>query len=868
MGSDQMERLKRALAGRYHFDRELGHGAFASVHVARDLRHERLVAIKVLHVESGSELNEIRFLQEIRFLASLQHPNIVPVHDSGHVEDLLYYVMPYVRGETVRERIQRERQLAISQAARISCEIADALDYAHRQGVIHRDIKPENILLSGSHAMLADFGIARAIDSARTSHITRTGLGSPGTPAYMSPEQLIGGHPLDNRTDIYSLGCVLFEMITGKPPFEGPSGFASRFDEHPPSLCAMRGEIAPALDAVVMKALARNPAERYSTGSEMCDALSDALARGSALPSGVSAQPTLGRPFPPITPAAQSSLPKAGDAPVEPNRRPGRHYHRIAWATAGLLVLALGGVVAAALRPRSPTASPPDPRRIAVLEFEDQSSAHDLGYLASGLTVSLTHELSGVSAIEVLSRNSVRAFRERALSLDSLIAALRVGSLVEGSVQRSNDRLRVTVQVVDAVSKTQLSSATIERKTGELFMLEDDLARQVASLLRRRLGVELRLRETIAGTRSARARDLVFQADKIRDDVSATAAATDGLDLPTALTSLRRADSLLAAAESADQRWNMPLINRGWVALEVAQRITGGDRLLAYENATQQAARVLSRDPANADALELRGTAYYRQAARLNLSPAKFEDRLARAEEDLQNALSTDSLLPNAWGILSLVRVARGDVSQAERDAETALGMDTYLQEAPTILGALYAANLMKGNASDARQWCNRGASDYPKDPRFLDCQLTLLAEDRSLVPDPRLAWRLAARAEDLDPPLHARATGREFLPIYRQLMVAIILARTGQADSARAVARRARADVSKGSDLDMDVRYEEAFLRLTLGEREAATSMLAEYLGARPSLRGLVARHPRWKPLWNDPTFIALVAVPRSFGK
>jgi serine/threonine protein kinase/tetratricopeptide (TPR) repeat protein len=860
VGTDQIDRLKSALAGRYAFDRELGQGAFASVYLARDLRHDRLVAIKVLHVDPSSELSEIRFLQEIRFLASLQHPNIVPVHDSGHVENLLYYVMPYVRGETVRERIRRERQLAISDAVRISCEVADALDYAHRQGVIHRDIKPENVLLSGSHAMLADFGVARAIDSARGDHLTRTGLASPGTPAYMSPEQILGERELDQRTDIYSLGCVLFEMVAGKPPFEGPTGLAKRFDNTAPSVREKRPAATAVLDGIIGKALSRSPTERFATASELCNALSS---------PAVQATPPLGAPTSHVAEHSETVIadaPQAIASTAEGRSSKAKRNVRsrlglIAWTGTAILALSAAALVFRAIRPRHPVGnSPLDPRRIAVLDFEDQSPAHDLGYFASGLSASLTHELSSVSAIQVVSRNSIRAFRDRGASVDSLIGSLRIGSLVEGSVQRSGDRTRVTVAIVDATTNTQISSATVERKAGELFMLEDDLAHQVASLLRRRLGKELRVRETITGTRSDAARDLVFQADKIREDIDSTAQ-SDVVELGSALTSLQRADALLAAAESADVRWNRPLLARGWVALEVAQRTTGMPRLVAFDKAANEASLVLARAPVNAEALELRGTGYYRQAARLDLAPNDFDKRLLNAESDLRRALSIDSLLPTAWGTLSLVRVARGDVSQAERYAQTALSMDTYLQEAPTILGALYAATLMRGNTRDAWQWCNRGAGDFPQDARFIDCQLTLLAEDMSRPPDPGLAWNLGARAEDLDPPIRANAGGRGFLPIYRQMMIADVIARAGRADSARAVARRARAEIRKGSELDMDVRYEEAYLHLLLGERDSALSLLAEYVGERPPLRGLVARHPRWKPLWNEPAFVQLVA-------
>jgi tRNA A-37 threonylcarbamoyl transferase component Bud32/tetratricopeptide (TPR) repeat protein len=270
---DPIGALRTALRGHYDIEREIGQGAFATVYLAQDLKHERKVALKVLLADPTSDTGELRFIREIRVLARLQHPNILPLHDSGHVDALLYYVMPYVAGETLRDRINRERQLEVSAAFRIAREAADALAYAHGQGIIHRDIKPENILLSAGHPMLADFGIARAIDLAGVRQLTRTGTGSPGTPAYMSPEQLMGDRELDGRSDIYSLGCVLYEMLTGKPPFTGKEGFVKRFTETAPSVSSVRRDVPPWVDRVVGTALERAQNDRYQTAYEFATEL-------------------------------------------------------------------------------------------------------------------------------------------------------------------------------------------------------------------------------------------------------------------------------------------------------------------------------------------------------------------------------------------------------------------------------------------------------------------------------------------------------------------------------------------------------------------------------------------------------------------
>ena len=227
---DSIDRLRAALGSTYRIERELGRGGMATVYLAHDLRHDRPVALKVLRPELGIALGADRFLREIAIAARLQHPNILPLHDSGVITTgpgpaIPYYVMPYVAGESLRARLLRERQLGIDEVLRLGREIADALDSAHRRGVIHRDIKPENILLSEGHALVADFGIARALGAAGGDRLTETGL-SLGTPAYMSPEQSAAGPDLDGRTDVYALASVLYEMLAGEPPYTGPTAQA------------------------------------------------------------------------------------------------------------------------------------------------------------------------------------------------------------------------------------------------------------------------------------------------------------------------------------------------------------------------------------------------------------------------------------------------------------------------------------------------------------------------------------------------------------------------------------------------------------------------------------------------------------------
>ena len=357
MDATSLDRLTAALADQYAIVRELGHGGMATVYLAEDLKHRRHVAIKVLRPELAGALGPDRFLREIEIAARLDHPHILPLYDSGEADGFLYYVMPYVEGESLRQRLEREKQLPTDDALQIAREVADALSYAHSRDVVHRDIKPENILLAGGHARVADFGIARAITEAGGERLTGTGL-AIGTPTYMSPEQAAGSGDLDGRSDLYSLGCVLYEMLAGHPPFSGPieSMVRQHLTVEPAAITTIRPAVPPQVAAALQRVLAKTPADRFSPAAQFADALRPPVAGSSGvIPVGT---PTIGTD--PLRAAATFGL--AAIAVLAVTYILVRELGLPSWVFAGaigLLVVGLGMVVATSLVQRGGAATGP-----------------------------------------------------------------------------------------------------------------------------------------------------------------------------------------------------------------------------------------------------------------------------------------------------------------------------------------------------------------------------------------------------------------------------------------------------------------------------------------------------------------------------
>jgi serine/threonine protein kinase/lipoprotein NlpI len=413
-------RLAAALAERYVLQRELGRGGMATVYLAEDVKHHRQVAVKVLRPELAAALGAERFLREIELSARLAHPHILPLYDSGEAGEgpggqaaYLFYVMPHIEGESLRDRLRREKQLPIEDALEITREVADALGYAHARGIVHRDIKPENVLFQAEHALVADFGIARAVSAVGADRLTETGM-AIGTPAYMSPEQALGDRDLDMRSDLYSLGCLLYEMLAGDPPFTASTAqalLARKSIEAAPVISTIRETVPPHVEAAISRALARLPSDRFATAHEFAAALAGQEGSGSAAT-------------------------------------------RLA---------------------------------IAVLPFANMSSDPENEYFSDGITEEVINVVAQIPDLRVTARTSAFQFKGKEFDVREIGRKLNVGTVLEGSVRKSGNRVRVTAQLVDVANGYHLWSERFDRDLADVFAIQDEIAVAIAERLKRQL---------------------------------------------------------------------------------------------------------------------------------------------------------------------------------------------------------------------------------------------------------------------------------------------------------------------------------------------------------------------------------------------
>ncbi len=483
----------------------------ATVYLAHDVRHDRPVALKVLHADLAHALGPERFQREIRLAARLQHPHILTVHDSGEAAGQLWFTMPFIEGESLRDRLNREKQLPLDDALRIAREAADALEYAHQHGVIHRDIKPENILLSGNHALVADFGIARALTAAAgDQNLTETGT-SIGTAAYMSPEQAAGERDLDARSDVYSLATVLYEMLAGQTPFTAATPqamIARRFTETPKPLTEVRRTVPAEIAHAVQKALATTPADRYGSAAEFALALTPVA-------------PTVTAPLPPSRPSAP------------PLRRR---------APAALITLVLGfaiglGVLFAWRRDHGSEAD--GPRRLAVLPFENEGAASD-DYFADGLTEEVRGKLTALPGLAVTASASSGQYRKSTKSLKAIAAELGVDWLLVGKVrwEKHDDgtsRVRVSPELIDARTGTAKWQEPFEAAITGVFQVQAEIASQVAGKLDVALTDSAKTRLEARPTQNVAAYDAYLRGGNLNNDPATIRANIAALEQAVAL---------------------------------------------------------------------------------------------------------------------------------------------------------------------------------------------------------------------------------------------------------------------------------------------------------------------------------------------
>ncbi len=747
-----VDQLNVSLAGRYSIERQIGVGGMSVVYLAQDLRHLRSVALKMLLPELGALLGPERFLAEIRVTASLQHPNILPLFDSGDADGLLYYVMPYVAGESLRTRIDRETQMPVDEALHISRAVAGALDYAHRHGVIHRDLKPENILLHEGQALVADFGIALAISKTGGTRLTHTGI-TVGTPQYMSPEQASGSQKVDGRADVYALGAVLYEMLTGEPPFTGATAhaiIARQLVDAPRAIRTVRPSVPEFVDRAVQMALAKAPADRFPTPAAFATALSE--------------------PGPPST--------------IKRSLQGSRALVRSAWSTrlGRMSTLLVATVLVGVLISRRWSSEPPAlSRGVAILYFTDASSDHSLGYLADGLTEALIDSLRKLGFARVISRDGVSRYRDVGIPRDSIARALNVGSLVQGRLDETGGSLRATVWTTDGVSGRNARPRTVQAASNDVLGLQQKLVSTVITILR-----ELPRSPSDRGASWI----LVQRAEKLRKDGVSAAAAGDS---STAVVYFAQADSLLAQAESADPTWVNPIALRSTVALDRAR--SARSRLLRepwVDLGLAHAERALKLDLTSVDAREMRGRLRYERWM-LTDEKERADALLKGAREDLMYVTRREPTRAPAWMALSSVHSQLHDRASSYLAATRAYEEDAYFSGVENILRQLYATSYDREEFATAMKWCNEGAKRFPRNWSFVSCKLVMRLTP-AVASDADSAWSEVKLLEALVPEADRGRQVRR-----HRMYVAVTLAKSGLKDSARRVMESSRA----GPDID-----------------------------------------------------------------
>jgi eukaryotic-like serine/threonine-protein kinase len=854
-----LDQLQSAIADRYKVERELGRGGMATVFLATDIRHEREVAIKVLHPDLAATIGAERFEREIKLAAKLQHPHILGLIDSGEANGLFYYVMPFIKGESVRDMLDRDKQLSVDEAIQITLEVADALSYAHAQNIVHRDIKPENVMMSNGHALVADFGIARARTEAGQSKLTQTGM-AVGTPVYMSPEQATG-EAVGPTADIYSLGCMLYEMLAGEPPFNGPNAMAimaRHAMEAVPSIRIIRPAVPEEVEEAIFAAMEKNVPDRPKTAAEFCDILGTPL--GATATRRVTGRHTARMRVP-----TGARMPAYTTEELEAKLAPWwkRPMPLVAVGGGALVVLAAGYAAFSSFSGRNASAADSDllaANKVAVMYFADNSGGK-LAHIADGITETLIDQLKKVSALDVLSKDAVGRFRGKQPPVDSIADSLKAGTVVVGTVSEIGDRISVSFDIRDGNTTFSKKAMGLDLPESDLFNLNKTVVDSVAYYLRDVVGADIRTKELEAGTKSTAAIDHVQLAEKLRKDAVAAFAAGDSAKTWVNLT---RADTALSNAEKEDARWAVPLARHALLSLTQSRaaktpplRQPFIDRGLAYAD------RALKLDDGNLDALEARGR-LYRAKWDLPLEKTADVDKLLdSARADLELVTSRDGTRASAWVALSSVQAQLKEPSAAYISARTAYEQDAYLSGVEEVVRQLYSTRFDEQDFPKALEWCKDvGYRRFPKNWQFVSCQLTMRTTD-AYNADIDSAWRELAKLDSILP-----ANIKELQLRRHKMFVAITIAKNNLRDSAIAVIESAR---SRDKVIDPEGRLltAEALARLRLktpADTAEAFRLLQEYVVTQPRHGAGFLKTPHWwweglrrDKRWND--FLVMAA-------